>query len=403
MCGKSQRRGFVTRVMPLAGDAVGISGADGKKSVVTRSTALLLFAVAALQGACNTSLKVRGDAGNAVDGSADAPADRAADAVGMASGDVAADLARLDLGPLGIPSAFRFDNDGNQTVYVRADSPVGCRTRAASGWQACSFFRLNCMKDCEEVSDRFACCITCGQELPAVYPIPAHSSRRIPWGGFIFTSTYDTCACGCQEAVPAGGGELAATARGFGDYECSSQACSIGSDGTIQNASGRGAEVSLSVPFVVPLPEPEIVFHIALESPPDAGTVSDASRIDIPPDAAGLALAELAGRTFQIAAADAFPDASVPGAVGCVPSDPAARYTLAFSADGTQVKISRADPVQEVNLNGTLDRQSESQIVYRLDAFAGGELIVKAGHVAQLVIFGSGRPVLSCTEAPMKP
>jgi hypothetical protein len=381
---------------------------------VTRSTSWLAVALLASHGACSkTSMTTGRDAGRdrPVDDTRSVPAPETAspdatNAIADAPADAASvgglDLGSPELAPgySGVPAAFRFDNETDQTVYVQFDAPVGCRTRTASGWQDCSFFGLGCLFRCERLTPGQSCCVFCESPIPAVYAIAPRSSRYVPWGGSIFAKSAAACSeCECQQETRVASGDFEASARVFGDYACAASPCAVGTDGVIQNASGRGGAITLTVPFAVPHPDLDVVFSITGIPGKDAGTTPDSRATD----AAAVTLDELAGRTFKIAAADSFPDASVPGAAGCVPSAPSARYSLVFSADGTKVKISRTDPVQEVDLNGTLDRQSESQIVYRLDAFAGGELIIKPGHVAQLVIFGSGRPVLSCIEAPMKP
>ena len=150
-------------------------------------------------------------------------------------------------------------------------------------------------------------------------------------------------------------------------------------------------------PSIDPTTDAQLLFDSA---PADRASASD-PRSDLLP----AAFADLAGRTFQIAASDSLPDASLAGrACGY---DRAAVYDLIFSADGTAVRIVRMDPVQEATLDGTAYQQSESSLVYNLTpTFAGGQLSIRregSAFFAQLVIFGSGVPVIWCIDAPMTP
>lgn len=133
---------------------------------------------------------------------------------------------------------------------------------------------------------------------------------------------------------------------------------------------------------------------------PDVAPFTDASSRLLPP-----AFAPLPGATFAIAAANTAPDASTQGVLPCRPSDGTAHYNLVFSADATSVRIVRTDPVQEPVVNGVLSTSSEARLTYDLtNLFAGGALVidrVDGNFVAELVIFGSGVPVVSCIESAM--
>lgn len=134
----------------------------------------------------------------------------------------------------------------------------------------------------------------------------------------------------------------------------------------------------------------------------DARTPSDLA----PADGLPAPFAELPGHTYKIAAINTAPDASARSwNWPCQPHDANATYDLIFSDDGAQVHIVRTDPVQEETMDGVLSEQSESQLVYAIDNhWAGAELAVRIDNdtlVAQLAVFGSGLPVVSCIESTM--
>ena len=138
---------------------------------------------------------------------------------------------------------------------------------------------------------------------------------------------------------------------------------------------------------------------------PDLALADLQAPSDPRPDSFPDAFADVPGHTFQIAASATPPDASAPFNSACKPSDPQAIYDLIFSADGTKVHIVRADPVQEVTMDGTLQPQSDAGLVYAIDnGWAGAELAIRRDNgilTAQLSVFGSGVPVVSCIESPM--
>jgi hypothetical protein len=256
----------------------------------------------------------------------------------------------------------------------------------------------------------------------------------VPWTGNLYSRVDGHCAdCACEGETPAEPGTYWTVTQVFAAYECEQLGCTTAPDGTIVNAQAVGPSVEYGRVFELPLPESEIVLDIVSLPPTDAGAQPDLAPADlVPPDLApadlvppDLALPDLAvagerspdllpglfadllGRTYQIAASNTPPDA---GAHSwnwpCKPHDANATYDLSFSADGTQVHIVRTDPVQEEMMDGTLGEASESQLVYPIDNhWAGAELVVRNDNgtlVAQLAIFGSGLPVVSCIESPMK-
>jgi hypothetical protein len=271
---------------------------------VTRSTSWLVAALLASHGACSRTSMTSGrdagrdgpvddtrsvqapetastsgpDATTAID---DAPADKVVDA-SSANG---LDLGSPELAPgySGVPAAFRFDNETYQTVYVQFDSPVGCRTRTASGWQDCSFFGLGCLFRCERLTAGQSCCVFCESPIPAVYAIPPRSIRYVPWGGAIFAKATAACAeCECQQETRVTSGDFEASARVFGDYACAASPCAVGTDGVIQDASGQGGSLALTVPFTIPHPDSDVVFAITGLPGKDAGTVPDSRATDAP-------------------------------------------------------------------------------------------------------------------------
>jgi hypothetical protein len=88
----------------------------------------------------------------------------------------------------------------------------------------------------------------------------------------------------------------------------------------------------------------------------------------------------------------------------CRPAEAGTTYNLVFFDDGTTVKVISMDLPQAVMASGTLREQSESRLVYNLNAFAGGELSIRRDGstlVALLAFYGSGVPWAQCVESPM--
>ena len=138
-------------------------------------------------------------------------------------------------------------------------------------------------------------------------------------------------------------------------------------------------------------------------SPPD-GRTPDIATYDLVPDSVLAAFPEIPGSSFAIAAIATAADAGTSGGA-CRPSDRNATYALQFSADGQKVQIIRTDPVQEATMDGVFTKTAAGSLVYQIDNnWAGAQLIVRregTALLAQLVVFGSGVPVVSCIDAPM--
>jgi hypothetical protein len=149
---------------------------------------------------------------------------------------------------------------------------------------------------------------------------------------------------------------------------------------------------------------------VSPDSNPIVDTSTDSSPADSTRDLAAetvrTLLADVAGRTFQIAADETIPDAGLYGRT-CGNSNPGAVYRLGFAAEGAKVTIVRTDDTQEVILTGNLKTTSSSSLSYDLaPTFAGGTLSLRRdgdGLIGQLAILGSGVPVIWCIESPMRP
>jgi hypothetical protein len=425
----------------------GAGHADRANRLYTRSAipcagrwpTLLLLGLAVLPAACKTGLTARKDAGRFADANAgDASPDVGADVArgpDLAAGDsappdlAAADLARPDVPTVaGVPKGFRFVNHTERTAYVEVDFSVGCRVQSSAGFQDCFFFDLWCLFHCDKLPAGGNCCVQCEQPPPALWVIPPGGHHTVPWNGSLYAKVAGLCStpeCECQVETTAASGSYEASAKVFANYLCAPMAgspCEETTDqGTIAAATPRGSATSVAVPFSIPYPDDEVVLDIWSLPAPDAGTTPDLVAPDLPAadlpardlpgagepaaDALPSAFVELPGNTFAIAAASTPPDASSGGDGVCRPMDSTARYDLVFSSDGTKVEIVRTDPVQEQIVAGTLTSRSDTRLVYNLNLFAGGELVVErvdGGFYARYTIYGSGRPVIGCIESPME-
>ena len=311
------------------------------------------------------------------------------------------------------PKAFRFINETGRPAYISLSPAVACRTLdSAGGWLDCGFWRDQCSLSCDGLAAGLSCCAMCDQPLPKVLYVPAGQSVSIAWDGKIFIKDATLCsACACEHGTSIPAGSYQAQAFAFPGYRCESGDCLPGSDGVIDKASPTGASTAITSSFSIPpFDGDEIILDINILSVPDAAIAADGSA-DMPSpkdavqDAVPTTLDGLPGHTFEIAAADTPPDASVQGSVVCKAGDTSAHYALAFSSDGSKVQITRTDPVQEQIVNGTLLSRSDTRLVYDLtNLFAGGQLTVQMVDgklVAQYVVFGSGVPVINCIQATM--
>lgn len=341
---------------------------------------------------------------------------------------VPSDAARPDLPAVGVPKAFRIENHSDRTIYLQTDLPVACQMASAAGWQRCTYFQ-SCAFLCSQVINR-QCCVECERNLE-LYEIPAGQGRSIPWDGRIFTKQADPCAeCECDQPLSVEGGSFVAAARISLAYQCMPSGCQTSSDGIIRMATAAGPSSSYEVPFSIPFAGQEVVIDVtklpepgpdagAPEVPPSHVTFDSQPAMDTPADSpladsardggsevAPFSPSDVAGRTFGLSANDALPDAGLSGR-SCATSKPGANYALTFSSDGTKVSIRRTDPIQEVDMTGTLQTGSSSTLAYSIDnAFAGGTLRIRregGGLIGQLVLYGSGVPVIWCIESPMRP
>jgi hypothetical protein len=270
--------------------------------------------------------------------------------------------------------------------------------------------------------------VACEQNLE-LYAIPAGQSRSIPWDGHIFLKQRGLCSeCLCDQPFAVTGGDFTAAVRVYTDYQCMPSGCKTTSDGIIQMANTAGPYVSTTVPFSVPFADQEVVIAVtqvpildagARDTPashetpdgtpaadrPAASSPADAAR-DLVSEPARAALSDLAGRTYQIAASESLPDASLYGR-SCGAGNPGAVYRLQFSDDGIRVTIERTDGPEEALLTGTVRTDSSAVLIYDLPpTFAGGLLTISredGNLIGQLAILGSGVPVIWCVEAPMRP
>ena len=314
----------------------------------------------------------------------------------------------------GVPRGFRIENHTDRTAFVPTDPQVGCVDVSGPTMQACNFYTLTCLVPCASIPAGGSCCIQCEQQQPAVIAIPPGGSQAVPWDGNFHTKATGVCSeCECQAVTPAGNGTYQAWTHAAADYQCLKSPCNVGSDGLIAMATTNYAGTRVLTTFTIPSPDPEVVLVIDSLPKLDAGVALDLPPpVDLPvsrdslPDGVPNAFADVPGRTFQIAASATAPDASARSwNWPCKPHDASATYNLSFSDDGTTVHIVRTDPVQEEMMDGTLSEQSDSQLVYAIDNhWAGAELSVRRDNgvlTAQLAVFGSGLPVVSCIESPM--
>jgi hypothetical protein len=334
--------------------------------------------------------------------------------------DAVPDSAAADLPPtLVVPKWFRFDNRTDRAAFLPSAPPLQCVAHDVTGLaRDCSFFLPDCSMTCAGIIPGTRCCETCGQGIPSLLTVPAGGSRSVAWNGSIFTKNSTICSdCTCEDELPAFAGTYGAVSQAYGAYRCEGGGCSLDADGVLSGAVPDGPPTALATPFAIPQSGDVVVLVISRLDLPDAGAASDSSRAfdsaspdrvatkDASSDGLPSAFAGVAGGTFQIAAANTAPDAGTAGNIQCVPSDSTAHYNLVFSADAASVQIIRTDPVQEQTMNGSLSSRSDTRLVYDLtNLFAGGELVVSSidgNLVAELVIFGSGRPVIGCIQSPM--
>jgi hypothetical protein len=377
-----------------------------------RTRAILAFLAFATLG-CRTSMNKRPDASP---GPETGIADAAVDARN------APDVARPDLPTAdtlvatGMPKAFRVVNRSDRTVYVKSKYDLGCDVHDFSGSMPCTYFR-SCSPLCSQVQDVQTCCVECEQDL-TLYPIPAGQSLLMFWDGTFFVKQTSPCT-DCQCDLPRTGisATFEVTARIYTSYSCMPSGCKTIPDGMLDLAMPTGAFRTATTRFSVPSADEEVVLIAELpdqdasttdapakEAPADATSALDARR-DWGADTSKTLLSEVSGRSFQIATSEALPDAGIDGR-SCATSHPGAVYRLTFSDDGAKVTVVRTDPVQEPDLTGTLTKSS-SNLVYDLKpAFAGASLLVRrdgGNLIGELVMNGSGFPVIWCIESPMRP
>ena len=189
-------------------------------------------------------------------GSGGAVASSGADASASAGGsaDVAVSGTTDSGSALGTPKGFRIVNATTHTVYVDLGHPVKCRAQDASGWQACEFFGLWCLLDCQFFQPGDQCCEQCDAGEPSLLAVPAGGSRTIAWTGSLFAARAGYCSgCECQEQSAVGQGTYEATVRAYDQYACvGGQPCPEQPDGTIRDAVPQGSYQEPAVQFAIP-------------------------------------------------------------------------------------------------------------------------------------------------------
>jgi hypothetical protein len=396
--------------------------ADGMQCRALFLWVTLVAGALASSPSCNSPLKVRRDAGTNPDASARPDGETRLDAAWpdaaqeVPAAEVAVDRgSTLDQAARSTPTGFRIVNHTDQTYYFNVTADVSCSKEQPPGEKTCFFFHDWALFDCTAIPSDRNCCVFAERPIPSVLPIPAGEERFIPWSGVVYGRTAGSCAqCECQQPLPEQEGGYVASIQISTSYACwETPGCKAETDGTITGAFPQGYSSVIKSTFINPSTVAEVVFPIGPFWQSDAG-VADLGSPDAPtpdlltydrgPDSALAAFPELPGNTFAIAASATAPDAGTSGG-DCRPSDRNAAYTLQFSADGQKVHIVRTDPVQEVMMDGELRETVAGILVYVIDnRWAGAQLIVRREAttlVAQLVVFGSGVPVVSCIEAPM--
>lgn len=109
----------------------------------------------------------------------------------------------------------------------------------------------------------------------------------------------------------------------------------------------------------------------------------------------------LIGRTFTISANTPAPTSSA----NCISRGGAESLSLAFGNDISTVTLTWSDATPTV-MHGTLGPESDKVSYHIDDAFAGGLLTFEWDQgvaVAQVTIYGSGVPVITCVRAPLVP
>ena len=424
---------------------------------VRPSSPTILFALLGTTLACSSPMPSRHDAGQDASGlevARDLPAVTPELGPDLPAGapDFAQDLPGRtpDLGPGdaggggderqlgGVPKRFRFDNHTDQTVYITNASPVSCAQQEPSGLvEDCSFFRLACGMSCSAVTSPQSCCNLCIAETPGLYAIAPGESQSVAWAGTIHakvTGICDDCWCDGESAVSAHLLYQASIAV-YTDRTCPDN-CPVTDAGVIDRASPAGSPTTYTVAFAIPYLGDEIVFDIGGRSGLDAASLDfeksseaaaelppvgpDASGVlatdvlpsldspwgeDLPLDGFPAVFAGLLGATFAIDSQATPPDASVASGNACSPPDPPAHYDLTFSPSGAQVQIARTTSVEEPMSTGTLTIAANEHLVYQVaNTFAGGQLeiwMTDGVPTAQLVLYGSGVPVLWCIQSPM--
>lgn len=317
--------------------------------------------------------------------------------------------------PPGVPAGFRIVNHTDETYYFNVTANISCTKVTSQGDEACYFFHDWAPYDCTSIPADGNCCVLPERAVPSMLPIPAGQDRFIPWPGVVYGRTAGACAqCQCQQPLPEQQGDYTASIQVSGSYTCwVATGCQTATDGSITGALPQGDSRAVQAAFTDPSIDAEVVFSIGSLARADAGPAdlgpldgrtSDLLSYDRGPDGVLAGFPEIPGTTFAIAASASAPDASASGSA-CRPSDMSAVYQLQFSADGQKVHIIRTDSVQEVMMDGVLTEPVAGSLVYEIDNnWAGAQLVVRRDGTtlaAQLVIFGSGVPVVSCIDAPM--
>jgi hypothetical protein len=225
------------------------------------------------------------------------------------------------------------------------------------------------------------CDMVCGEEP---YPVPRLAAPNLDGecevvdecetdADCVVKTSYLSC-CGCPEAFPAvmpTDEPCLATNHPSSDADCA-------------DCSGVLCEPCFANPLIARC-EPNTA---------DMGVCATALLL--------TSLDSLPGGTFEISASRSEPIDST-----CSPPDPAAVYSLTFSADGTTVSAVRRDQPDEVVLNGTRVESTDTRVRYGIDdGWTGGDLVVELVSgivVAELVMYGSGVPIIWCIRAPLEP
>jgi hypothetical protein len=161
------------------------------------------------------------------------------------------------------PAIFEVVNRRSETIYLDGNVPVSCAIEGAQSQALCSFFRYDCLFNCEAVKPGQSCCVMCEPAEPRAIAIAPGERYTVAWDGRLFARERGECSeCECQRGRLIAPGTYRAVVRAYTATVCTFGDCVAGPDGMSIGARPSGVATEHEAELIVPTVEDRVLIEV---------------------------------------------------------------------------------------------------------------------------------------------